>query len=83
MPDLALGRDHVVFHTRPSRSTIAVPVPMVSACGVLPPPLSQNWDFVCLTYWITTVAARWPPLHSSARAVRPLSETRYSAFFLS
>ena len=44
VPSFAVGRLHVTSHASPSRMTTALPVPMVSACGVLPPPLSKNAD---------------------------------------
>ena len=57
--------------------TTALPLPMVSACGVLPPPLSKYADGRCFTYWMTTVAAFWPVVVLLGAGLRPLRDTAY------
>ena len=41
VPESASGRSQLTSHERPSRRMVAFPRPTVSACGVLPPPLSK------------------------------------------
>lgn len=54
----AVARDHVAVYIRPSRSTVARPVPTVRATGATAPDESSGHaSGVVATRWITTVAA--------------------------
>src|SRR5215467_1685177 len=76
VPRLAAGRDQCTLHSLPSRSTKAVPDPVLSAYGGRLP-YSRNRDVRTVVCWITTVAgasrplsvvlARAPSIHTSQR----------------
>src|SRR5579859_2915250 len=61
VPPSAAGRDQRAVYRWPSRSTMAVPAPVLTAYGGRLP-ASRKRDVRTVVYWITTVAApSWPP----------------------